>query len=139
MLLEQADARESGKYLNPPKSVSTLDIVFVGFEDGRPKWKVTRFFAKKVKGEIVVEPEREDRGSFEKTTIFNGAGLWGPAAAFVKENIRGFYSSPAVTLTGGLEKAADAVQRKTVGGPYSILLIDAKGHHWVQLGECRGD
>lgn len=138
--LDFISPKESALYFSLPR-VSVLDIAIVGFENGKTTWAVTRFFAKKVKSKIYINPEPEVTNSENagKTTIINGAAFWGPAGEYVKTHLLEFYANPTNTLTHALEKSASDDPHHGVGGPYAIVHISALGRTWDQQGECSGD
>lgn len=133
-LLKTVDPEEYGRYL--AGTHTPLEIVFVGIENGKPKWAVTRFFVKKRGNSVIIDPRPEKRESPPSAT---GLGFWGPAAAYVVDHSQQLYSDPLRTIKKSLDTAADSDPYKGVGAPYSVLRIAANGHTWMQQGECRPD
>src|ERR1022692_1783154 len=125
-LIEEARPKEYANYL--AHTHTPLEIAFVGFENGRSRWAVTRFYVKKIMGTLVIDPYIEPRYEPPTTT---GVGFWGPAAHHITGNISQFNANPTKTIIKGLQKAA-SVDPKGVGGPYAVLRIDARGHTWTQ-------
>ncbi len=135
-LIEKVNPKEYANYL--AHTHTPLEIAFVGFENGRSKWAVTRFYVKRINGKLVTDPYSEPRGKPNVTTA-TGVGFWRPAADYVTGDLSQFYSDPTKTLVQGLEKAASVDPYKGVGGPYAVLRIDANGPTWTQRGECSLD
>jgi hypothetical protein len=132
--IRNASSREYARYL--ARAHTPLEITFVGFENGKTKWSITRFYVRKDKDGLVIEPRSEQRR--EPPRIY-GVGYWGPAARYVNRHPKESVLDLEGTIIKGLEEAASADPYKGVGGPYSILRIDATGHTWTEQGECRLD
>jgi hypothetical protein len=131
--------KEFAMYLTKTDRVSLLDVVIVGFDNGKTAWAVTRFFAKENNGRLSINPEPEDNHDRKIATTMNGGGYWGPAGEYVKEHLLEFYADPEKIITKGLEKSASEDVHKGVSGPYAIIRIGKTGHTWVQQGDCKLD
>ena len=139
-LLGFTDPKEYASYLEqePARKITPLEIAFVGFENGKARWAVTRFYVHKVNGAIALFPRRDARARSGYTGAV-GLGHSRISVDYVIRDLKRFYSNETKTMVEALEKVAAFDRHETVDGPYSVLRIDTNGPTWEQHGECLGD
>ncbi len=125
-LLEAADHREYASFIvrSAARKVSPLEIAFIGFEGGKPKWALARFYVNKTQGKLALEVKREDKGKPTDMTFAVGLGDSRSSVDYVIRDLKRFYSNETKTMLDALDGVADLDKHKTVEGPYCVLKID---------------
>jgi hypothetical protein len=132
--IETTDPEKYAQYLAGRHT--PLEIVFAGVENGKPKWAITRYFVKKVKGELTIDPEPEEPAD---GGLVNGVGFWHPADEYLGARPWSFSANPLDAINKSLDTAAIKDHTNGVGGPYAILRLDERGARWLEAGECAVD